>query len=203
MIVIGDITGKGIDTASLTAQVRYTLRAASRFLSSPASLLAHLDSELKRSPGSLSLCTALCVMLNPARDHVVFSAGGHPLPLRISAAGVQTVGVPGPLVGGLSNPRWTDHVVEMNPGDTLLLYTDGVTDAMGDNRERFGVDRLIRTISPIGDRSAAGLIEELSHAPHTFEQGPQVDDKAILALAKIVASARAKASPANSVTPVV
>jgi PAS domain S-box-containing protein len=80
LMAIGDVTGKGIDAAALTALVRHTLRAASEFDSSPARLLALVDATLKKRP-ALSVCTALCVRL---RDHeATLAVGGHPLPLHV------------------------------------------------------------------------------------------------------------------------
>ena len=84
MLVIGDVTGKGVKAASVTSLVRHTLRAASEFESSPALLLAHVDRALKKQR-TLSICTALCLRLEGGR--AALAVGGHPLPLRLDDAG--------------------------------------------------------------------------------------------------------------------
>ena len=129
MITIGDVTGKGVEAAALTAVVRHTMRATSDFVSSPSELLARLDGALKKN-ATLSVCTALC--LHVAGDRVTIAAGGHPLPLCLTPEGVQALGHHGPLLGALDDVRWQESTVRLAPGSTLLLYTDGVTDAVGE-----------------------------------------------------------------------
>ena len=89
MMIIGDVTGKGIEAAALTSLVRHTMRAASEFESSPAKLLERADTILKKQRGR-SICTALCMHL--AGTTATVAAGGHPLPLHISARGVEPRG---------------------------------------------------------------------------------------------------------------
>lgn len=178
MITIGDVTGKGVEAAALTAMVKHTMRAASDFVSSPAELLARLDAALKKA-GSPSACTALCLHL--AGDRVTVSAGGHPLPLCLTSGGVRPLGEHGPLLGALDDVRWQETTVRMAPGSTLILYTDGVTDAVGDGA-RFGTERLLKTLGEIRERSAAGLVEGLLDALAGFQTGASADDVAVLAL---------------------
>jgi PAS domain S-box-containing protein len=179
MIVIGDVTGKGVEAAALTAMVRHSLRATSEFVSSPAELLARLDSALKKRE-SLSVCTALCLRLEGGR--VIVAAGGHPLPFSITPDGVGTVGEYGPLLGGLENVRWRETTVELEPDSTLILYTDGVTDAIGGDGARYGTQRLKQTLSTLPDGSAANMVERLVEVLAEFQVGPNADDVAVLAL---------------------
>ena len=178
MITIGDITGKGVEAAALTAVVRHTMRAMSEFVSSPAELLARLDGTLKRN-GSPSICTALCVRLDG--DQVTVAAGGHPLPLCLTPGGVHPLGEHGPLLGALDGCRWQESVVTLMPGSTLVLYTDGVTDAVGED-ERFGSKRLIRTLGDLRMGSAAAVVDGLLDALAKFQLGATADDVAVLAL---------------------
>ncbi|HEY4895526.1 MAG TPA: SpoIIE family protein phosphatase, partial [Solirubrobacteraceae bacterium] len=101
MVLIGDVTGKGIDAAALTALVRHTVRAASEFETSPAALLAFVDATLKRR-SALAPCTALCMRLDG--DAACLSVGGHPLPLLVSSGGVEVVGEGGRCSG--PSPMW-------------------------------------------------------------------------------------------------
>ncbi|MDQ6728747.1 MAG: SpoIIE family protein phosphatase [Actinomycetota bacterium] len=178
MITIGDVTGKGVEAAALTAVVRYTMRAMSEFVSSPAELLARLDGALKRN-GSPSACTALCVRL--AGDQVTVASGGHPLPLRLTAGEVRSVGEHGPLLGALDDVEWRESVVRFVPGSTLVLYTDGVTDAVGDGG-RFGTERLLGTLGSLRTGSAVAIVDGLLAALAGFQVGANADDVAVLAL---------------------
>ena len=179
MLMIGDVTGKGIEAAALTSLVRHTMRAASEFESSPAELLARVDSILKKQRAR-SICTALCMRL--FEDRALLAAGGHPLPLHVSSRGVNRVGEHGPLLGGFSDVSWEDTTVELEPDSILVAYTDGVTDAIGADGTRYGLQRLCDTLAQFRGRSATAVIEGLTVALGEFQIGAHADDTAALVL---------------------
>ncbi len=179
LVVIGDVTGKGIEAAALTALVRHTLRAAAEFQRSPAELLSFVDATLKKRP-SLSVCTALCVALEG--DTATIAAGGHPLPLYITGDGVREVGEHGPLLGAFPAARWQDSTLALKAGSTLLAYTDGITDARGGDQERFGLERLRDTLAQLAERPAAEVIDELARRLEEFQIGMHTDDTAAIAV---------------------
>jgi PAS domain S-box-containing protein len=179
MLIIGDVTGKGIEAAALTSLVRHTMRAASEFESSPAELLARVDSILKKQRAR-SICTALCMRLFD--DRALLAAGGHPLPLHVSSRGVSRVGEHGPLLGGFSDVSWQDTTVELEPDSILVAYTDGVTDAIGADGTRYGLQRLCDTLAQFRGRSATAVIEGLTVALGEFQVGSHADDTAALVL---------------------
>jgi PAS domain S-box-containing protein len=182
MVLIGDVTGKGVEAATLTALVRHTVRAASEFQQSPAQLLAFVDATLKKRP-TLSVCTALCMRLH--EDSATLAVGGHPLPLCITPDGIREVGEHGPLLGGFEHVRWRDVVLQLAPASTLVVYTDGITEAQGEGAGRFGLQRLCETLQGLGDRPPAQLMEGLSRALEAFQSGVHSDDIAALALRRL------------------
>jgi PAS domain S-box-containing protein len=186
MMIIGDVTGKGIQAAALTALVRHTMRTASQFQSSPAGLLEIVDATLKGRP-ALSVCTALCLRLKD--DRLTLATGGHPWPLQITSQGVREVGGPGPLLGGFADAAWRDHTLELEPGGTLLLYTDGVTDACDAQGERFGPERLRRVLEDLRDRPAAEILAGLTRKLDEFQGAIHADDTAALALHRLARDA--------------
>jgi PAS domain S-box-containing protein len=178
-MVIGDVTGKGIEAAALTSLVRHTLRAAAEFRESPAELLSFVDATLKKRP-SLSVCTALCVAL--AGDSATIAAGGHPLPLYLTGDGVRELGAHGPLLGAFPGARWRDATTTLAPGSTLLAYTDGITEARDGQQQRFGLGRLRETLEPLAERPAAEVIDELVSSLEQFQTAMHTDDTAAIAL---------------------
>jgi PAS domain S-box-containing protein len=186
MIVIGDVTGKGIDAAALTALVRHTVRTASEFESSPARLLELVDATLKKRP-ALSVCTAMCMRLE--REEVTLAVGGHPLPLLIGARGVRELGEHGPLLGAFREVRWQEDRLRLEPGETLLAYTDGITDARGEGHGRFGFRRLHDALEELAGRPAAELVEGLARRLEEFQTGAHTDDTAAIALRRVPAGA--------------
>lgn len=179
MLMIGDVTGKGIEAAALTSLVRHTMRAASEFESSPAKLLARADSILKKQR-TRSICTALCMRLFD--DRALLAAGGHPLPLHVNSRGVGRVGEHGPLLGGFTDVSWEDTTVDLEPDSILVAYTDGVTDAIGADGSRYGLQRLCDTLARFRGRSATAVIEGLTVALGEFQIGAHADDTAALVL---------------------
>lgn len=182
MVVIGDVTGKGVEAAALTSLVRHTLRATAEFIASPAGLLARLDAMLKRQRVP-SMCTALCLRLET--DRATLAVGGHPLPICIDARGSRQIGERGPLLGALDNVAWHDVVLDFEPESTLVIYTDGVTDAMGSARERYGLERLHATLKRCRDLPASQVIDKLTAALRAFQIGEHADDIAALAVRRL------------------
>jgi PAS domain S-box-containing protein len=189
MILIGDVTGKGVDAAALTALVRHTVRTASEFESSPAALLAFVDGTLKKR-SILSVCTALCARLDGSR--VTFAVGGHPLPLRISSGRAEEVGGHGPLLGAFADVHWDEHSLVLGEGSTLVFYTDGITDARGATGERFGLGRLSAALERLGARSAASVIGGLTEELARFQAGAHTDDVAAIAIRRLAVAERVK-----------
>jgi GAF domain-containing protein len=132
-LVVGDVCGKGAEAAAVTALARYTIRAAAVRRRSPAGILRWLsDAMLRHGDAPGRFCTIACaqVELTAAGARVTVACGGHPLPLVIRADGTtEEVGAPGTLLGLVADPTLEDRTAELREGDTLLLYTDGLTEA--------------------------------------------------------------------------
>jgi PAS domain S-box-containing protein len=177
LMVIGDVTGKGVGAATVTSLVRHTAWAASDFDSRPAQVLARVDSALKRRP-SLSVCTALCLRIS--QGHGTIASGGHPLPLQLGDQGVVEVGRHGTLLGAFSEVDWPEAALQLSPGETLVAITDGVTDTVGEGDERFGIGRLKEILAKTQNESPIVIRERLVRALEDFQVGAQADDTAIV-----------------------
>lgn len=132
-ITIGDVCGKGIESATFTGLARHTLRTAARHGSSPSEVLRSVHQAMSEHEPS-TFCTVFFAYLSPRTDggvEVTMSLGGHPQPLLRRANGsVEAVGAVGSLLG-IFEPDLTDTVIVLEPGDLLMMYTDGLTDAPG------------------------------------------------------------------------
>lgn len=178
-VLLGDVTGRGVEAASMTSLLRYGARFLVRDEHSPAAILGRLDEALRELPG-LSLCTALCVRLGGGE--VVISSAGHPMPLIVSdGGGVRELADSGPLLGGWAGSHWWDSTLHLAPEETLFMYTDGVTDARGE-RGRFGLDRLERLLSQAAGGSPHELLAALEAALDAFQIAGQSDDTGAVAL---------------------
>lgn len=185
-IAIGDVCGSGPEAAAVSGQVRHTFRALAMWATSPAGLMESLDSLLAATIHDGRFCTAVFAMLHADYAGGVsgrLSAAGHPPPLVIRATGtVDLVELRGPLLGVLPNGRWVDADITLAPGDTLVLYTDGVTEARDDDGELFGEARLRELCGRLVGERPADIVRTIrEHA--SAHAGDISDDIAVLALA--------------------
>jgi PAS domain S-box-containing protein len=178
-LIVGDVGGKGVDAASLTALMRHGARVASRSEPQPAAILRRLDEALVQQPGD-TLCTALCLCLHP--DHLVLSSAGHPPAILVSATGeLREAPTPGPLLGAFPDSSRPEEYVELRHGELLVIYTDGVIEAPG-REERFGVERLRALLEAHAGSDPRALLGRLDAALDAFSLAPARDDIAVLAL---------------------
>ena len=182
VVTLGDVCGKGYDAAVVTALVRHTIRALSIGEHSPARVLSGLD-EVLRNHGTDRFCTAAVLYLSREDDgwELTTALGGHPSPLLRGRDGdPRPIGGRGPLLGVLDGAVYRDEVQRLDPGDRVLLYTDGVLEGRRD-RELFGEERLLATIQD-ADGGSAELVAEVMRAVLEFQDGTLRDDVAIVAL---------------------
>jgi anti-anti-sigma factor len=179
IVMIGDVAGKGARAAAMAGLVRHGARFVSQDETGPGAILARLDEAL-RQQSTVSLCSALCMSVHT--DHLLVSSAGHPGPLVVRRDGrIREIGGAGPLLGVASGGSWPERTVQLQPGETVFLYTDGVTDTRG-KTERFGEHRLRHLLIEHAHEAPDALLAGLESALDQFQLGPQSDDTAALAL---------------------
>lgn len=180
-VIIGDVVGKGAPAAALTALVRHTVATMIEATGDPAAALALVNRRLcERGRESLDPCTAAVVAV--VGDDAIICSAGHPLPLLRRGDEVMPVGETSPLLGVYEEPEYITHRVPILPGDQLLLFTDGVTDAPGPS-ERFGEARLTETFRAL-DPKITGSAEKILEAVDRFLVAAQPDDIAVISITR-------------------
>ena len=187
-LFLGDVCGKGAAAAAVTSQIRYTLRAAAVYDPDPATVLGTLNTALRRDyeRNGGRFCTAAFGVLTPRADgfDLSLASGGHPAPLLLRADGTadyQPAGN-GPFLGVIDDVAFTSIAIRLGPGDTFLLYTDGLTEARtGQGRERYGDQALRAFAAGIAPATAATAIDAISVLLEGLGDGLD-DDTAVLAL---------------------
>lgn len=185
VIIIGDVTGKGPSAATLTALIRHTARIIAARVERPSEVLAQLNEAVLPQIADDHFCTLVLIRLerSDAGFTAYVSSGGHPLPLLLRPDGtVFKAGSWGPFVGAFDDVTWSEQIVKLEPGDTLLLYTDGVNEARSQDGEFFGDERLIEILGAQSRRSTKELVVGIEEVVVQFQQGRPRDDLALLAV---------------------
>jgi GAF domain-containing protein len=163
-LFLGDVSGKGVEAATVTALARHTLRTATMATQRPSEILSMLNAALLEQTEPDRFCTAVFAIIEPRFGglDVRIASGGHPLPYLVRSAGtLEPVPCEGTLLGVVADPELQDVSIELDFGDKLILYTDGILDVRPRDA-RFGqqeLEELFAACAKRGVRSSADLIE--------------------------------------------
>ncbi len=181
MLVIGDVTGRGAGAASITAVARYTLRTAAVLTDDPLVALRTLNRALL-ARGDTALCSLAAVTLSEdSFEPVRLAVAGHPPPLLIEGDSVTEVAGADPVLGAFDDAEWEIVRAELEPGQQLVVITDGITEAQG-AEGRFGEERLRERLSGVTNPALA--VQRLEASLQAFTEGRFEDDIAMLAIAR-------------------
>ncbi|GAA1641482.1 PP2C family protein-serine/threonine phosphatase [Actinoplanes couchii] len=181
--LIGDVCGRGVDAAALTGMARHTLAALLQEGASPLRAMSRLNSRL-RLDGSWRFVTAGVAHLEHHADGVTvqWASAGHPAPALIRRDGaVERATGGGTALGILAEPRIGRSEIALAPGDTMIIFTDGLTESRDSDGVMFEETALGETLDRLRDLPVGALVDELSRAAAAFE-GAGTDDVAILAI---------------------
>jgi phosphoserine phosphatase RsbU/P len=184
-VVLGDVCGKGPEAAAVTALARFTVRAAAMTTDQPRSVLRLLNEALIGHESD-RFCTVVYCSLDMSNGGCVVDicSAGHPLPVLVRSGGVvQRVGHHGELLGVFQDVDPEDTRVELDAGDLLALFTDGVTEARSD-QEFYGDTRLEQALSMHRNETAGEVANGLMNELLAFQSGHPRDDTALLILKK-------------------
>jgi sigma-B regulation protein RsbU (phosphoserine phosphatase) len=183
-IVLGDVCGKGPAAAVLTALARHTVRAEALRTPYPSAVLAGLHEALVRyHPDQFCTALLLTVERRPDGARLTIASGGHHLPLWRHADGrVETLGITGAILGMLESPLLSDTSHLLEPGDIVVLYTDGVVEARHKG-EFFDDARLVALVADSARLSAQEIADRVVAAAVDFQAGDPRDDIAVVVIA--------------------
>lgn len=179
-IVIGDVSGKGVDAAIMTSAARHAVRSHALREPAPSGLLAALNRELCATE-STRFCTVGLLRLVHTNDAWVatMTSGGHPYPLLVRHGAVTNMGEPGSLIGVFADVEFHEVSIRLAVGDVLLLYTDGVIEARNEAGEFFGDARLREAIGAAGP-SVQEIVDGVLAAVLAFQPQGATDDIALV-----------------------
>jgi len=184
-LVIADVSGKGMPASLFMVFARSVLRASMEQAASPAEGLARANRLIAQESRASAFVTLFYARLTVQTGDLTYVNAGHnpPLLFRSATGEIVLLTRTGMAMGVLDDISYEQESVRLEPGDTLLFYTDGLTEAFNSDREEFGMERLKQVVREHQGGSAGGLVTALEAAVDGFTSGaPASDDITLLAL---------------------
>jgi sigma-B regulation protein RsbU (phosphoserine phosphatase) len=180
---VGDVAGKGIPAGLLRASLQATLRVLGGKTQSPAALLGEANQHFAAFGHPGRFASVFYGVLGSEDGAFVYANGGHLPPYVRRASGQwETLGTTGAVLGLFDHQTYEERAVSLEPGDLLVLYTDGVTEARDPSGTFFDEENLVRTLNGISGLPAQTIADRLGAELDRFSPGLQEDDRTVLIL---------------------
>ena len=181
-ICLGDVSGKGLPASLLMANLQATLRGQTLLTLSPKVCVERANKLLYLSTSPEKFVTLFYAILDPKLHQLAFSNAGHDNPFLLGAdGGTQRLWTGGVVLSILEDFSYDEETVSMGPGDILVIYSDGITEAVNPAEEQFGDERLAVVIRDHRQENAAGLMESIIKEVTAFAGGrAQADDMTLV-----------------------
>jgi sigma-B regulation protein RsbU (phosphoserine phosphatase) len=186
-ITLGDVSGKGISAALLMSNVHATLRSQARTSSCTTECIGQVNRLLHSCTDSEKFVTLFYGVLDPAQKVLRYTNAGHNPPILIDPQGsFTTLDIGGIVLAALPQFPYQEGEVRFKPGQILVIYSDGVTEATDEQEEQFGEERLIRTVLCNAGLPASSICDEIIEAVRAFSTALPHQDDITLVVAKIL-----------------
>jgi serine phosphatase RsbU (regulator of sigma subunit) len=184
VVALGDVCGKGVEAAALTGQTRQILRTAAHFDHDPAAVLHAVNAVLYDPTSSSRFVTVLCARVRPQATHtdIDLATAGHPAPLLLHADGtVEQIDVYGTAAGLVAEIDYGTTSVRLQTGDTMLMFTDGIDEALGPAGQ-YGMERLHALLPDYAGAEPDIVCDAIEQDVMEYLDGRGHDDMALLAI---------------------
>ncbi|HLM97821.1 MAG TPA: SpoIIE family protein phosphatase [Bryobacteraceae bacterium] len=183
-ICIADVIGKGVPAALLMSNVQATVRTLATESLTPSELVARLNQSVHRNTTPGKFVTFCYCVVDRNAHQVTYTDAGHCAPILVRANGeVVRLDAGGAVLGVFPKWAYEQATVSLEPGDRLVLFTDGVTEAANSREDEFGEERLAQLISALRDRGAHELKNRILQTVSTFTAGRAQDDATLVVVA--------------------
>jgi len=184
-LAIADVSGKGIPAALLMASLQASVRGQSQAGVNVAELMAQVNRLVFDASPENRYATFFYGQFDPATRRLIYTNGGHNAPILLRGAEVLRLETGGPVVGLFRASTYEQEEIQLLPGDLLVLYTDGISEAENAAQEEWGEEALIAAASGCRELPTAEIIARLMQAADTFAAGAPQHDDMTLVIAKV------------------
>lgn len=179
---LGDVAGKGPPAALLAAQLHGVLAALADLDATPADILTRVNRVLLRREPDSRFATVVYGLLS-GDGHLTYCNAGHNPPLLVGRSGVRRLETGGLILGAFKDVTLHNTTLRLDPGDVLVVFSDGITEALDASGAEFGEERLLSCVNSSRELDPAGILECIVDAVHTFTTDTvQSDDQTALVL---------------------
>jgi sigma-B regulation protein RsbU (phosphoserine phosphatase) len=186
VFAVGDVSGKGAGAAMLMANLQASLRTAAGMGIPLANLVSRINELIYRNTPPEQFITFFVAMFDPARMTLTYVNAGHNPPMLLRSGGqLETLDEGGLLLGVFTSIAYREATLSVSEGDVLLLYTDGVSEAMNETEDEFGEDRLRTSLEESRSASPQAILERIEDAVLTHHGSVALEDDFTLLLARI------------------
>ena len=183
--VIADVSGKGITAALVMSSVATAFNIFTRTDPTPADLVRELNATLAPKTAPTKFVTLFAGVLDPATGRIEFTNAGHVPPLVISSKGVETLKSTDLVVGLIATAQYRNQQTQLNPGDSLVLFTDGVTEAEDAEENQFGLNEVATLIEKMHRCDAVQILDAIQKRVEAhIGDAPAGDDVTMLAFTR-------------------
>lgn len=181
-VCVGDVSGKGLPASLLMANLQAALRGQTIIMASPTVYMRRSNRLLWQTTAAEKFATLFLGILDCETHTLSYVNAGHNYPILFSHKGeerlLKTGGIP---LGMLEDFDYEEETVQLNKGDILLMYSDGISEAFNNDKEQFGDDRVISIVQNLRDQSAEMILNSVLEAVRTHSAGtPQLDDLTVV-----------------------
>ena len=184
-VVVADVSGKGVPAALFMMVSRTLVKGSAVGEREPVKCITEVNKLLYEQNNESMFVTMFYAVLNPTSGRLEYVNGGHNLPCLIKSSGEVTwlSGDTGIVLGVIDDFPYQQHSIQLDEGDVVFFYTDGVTEAMDEAGNQFGDDTLLALLRQVAGSSPEEITRQVVEAVHEHAAGaPQSDDLTCLAL---------------------
>ena len=178
-LMIADVSGKGVPAALFMALSRIVVRVTAMWFKKPSEVISFANPIIANNSKTGMFVTLFYGVIDNDTRTLTYVNAGHnpPIVLRKKTGEIEELDLTGVAVGAVDDAEYTQEELQLSPGDVIVLYTDGITEAINDKEEMYDVPKLIETIRKNGDFSSQEIVDEIIRSVFAFTGSqPQFDD---------------------------
>jgi serine phosphatase RsbU (regulator of sigma subunit) len=184
--IIADVSGKGITAALVMASVATAFNIFTRTDPSPADLVREMNVTLAPKTAPTKFVTLVVGVLDPKTGVIEYANAGHVPPLLVGKSGVAQMTVTDMVVGLFGSAKYRNQTMQMNPGDSLVLFTDGVTEAENEQEDQLGLSPVAELVEKLHGAAASDILVAIDQYVQSFcGSAPSTDDVTMMALTRL------------------